>query len=208
MTIRHIGYQTAIDRLHRLRRHLLLDILSHWVFQGMIYTDRTERSFKLFLDALLTAVIGQGLRARLPSHQAWPLAFVLAHTLNFLFNGQLSVLVKNHGLQRTSYEQLHAYLMHLRQRTANEPAIRRVVIVGSVSALRWTPGSNLDVRLVRMPGFINGLRAVLFVLLERTYALLHWFPLDIYLLDSDASLRQHLKNNHTEADLLDDESLK
>jgi predicted nucleotidyltransferase len=196
--------KSVVVILHRLRRYMLLDIVSHWIFQGMVYTDRTERNFKLFLDGLFTAIAGTFLSFRLPKYYAWPIAFFVAHTLNFLFNGQLSVLGKNHGLQHTNYEKLQEYLAHLKRRAKQEPAIQKVVIVGSVSEHRWSPTSDLDVRVLRYPGFINGLRAVLFILRERTFALFRWFPLDIYLLDSEAALSRSLQEGEQETNLLDE----
>ncbi|MEK7324059.1 MAG: hypothetical protein AAB217_02235, partial [Chloroflexota bacterium] len=53
---------------------------------------------------------------------------------------------------------------------------------------KWTPASDLDVRLVRHPGAINALRACLLVLRERARATFRRFPLDIYVLDSGAGL--------------------
>lgn len=73
-----------------------------------------------------------------------------------------------------------------------EPALVRASS-GSRERQAWKLGSDLDARLIRHAAFINGVRAVWFLLRERSRALIHWFPLDMYLFDSEASLKTKLR---------------
>ncbi len=188
--------------LRRLLGHPLTALGLHWIFQSMLYMDRTERLFKLGLDALLTLVGGRILLAKLPYFIAWPIAFVVAHTLNFLFNGHLWGALKHYGLVRHSYEDYSAYVNRFAQRVEREQAIQWAVLCGSLSRDQWSPTSDLDVRLLRQPGVWNGLRACGFLLQERTRALIARFPLDGYVLDTDESLARLSKDDQATTLLL------
>jgi hypothetical protein len=181
--------------MQRLVSQMPVTVAMHWTMQGMLYADPTERRFKLFLDALLTATGGLILSRWWPKQIAWPVAFLLAHTLNFLSNAQLCALSTNYMLIERTRAEFEDYVKQLTRRVEQEPAIRYMAICGSREGQTWKPGSDLDARLIRHPGFINGVRAAWFLLRERSRALIHWFPLDMYLFDSEASLKTKLGIN-------------
>lgn len=183
-------YVALEARFRRQERHPLLAVAVHWAAQSLLYMDSTERRFKLTLDAVLTASGGMLLSSWLPWQMAWPVAFLIAHTLNFLFNGQLWCALKDYGLVSHTYAAFKDYTLNFGQRARREPALTYVAIYGSLSRQAWSAASDLDVRLVRQPGFVNGWRACCFVLRERTRALFHRFPLDIYVLDDPDLLRR------------------
>ena len=126
----------------------------------------------------------------LPWYAAWPLALLLAHTLNFLFNGHVWGVLKHYGMVKLTREQFKSYVQQLDVRARREGSIRYVAVVGSLSEQQWKPSSDLDARAVRRPGFTNGLRACWFALCERSRALCTKFPLDLYIADSEASLEK------------------
>jgi hypothetical protein len=179
----------------------LVALAAHWTFQSLLYMDRSERWFKLALDAVLTLLFGVLLSLWWP----WPLAlaagFVLAHTANFLFNAQFCALGANYGLVRTSFEEFTGYAGELGRRIEQEPSIQQATVCGSLAQDAWHDEADLDVRILRYPGVINGLRAAWFVLRERTRAHFSWFPLDIYLLDSEEALHAKLRSQEPLAHL-------
>jgi predicted nucleotidyltransferase len=63
-------------------------------------------------------------------------------------------------------------------------------VYGSLTRGELRPTSDLDVRLIRRPGLVNGLRACWFVLRERTRAHLTGFPIDFLVLDSPRLLKR------------------
>lgn len=176
-----------------LASHLPVALAMHWTMQGILYAGPTERRFKLFLDALLTMLGGLLARIWWPSPLVWPVAFLLAHTVNFFSNAQLCTLLRSYGLCNSTSEEIRRYAEALKKRVEQEPAIDVLVICGSREGETWQLGSDLDARLIRHPGLINGGRAAWFLLRERSRALINWFPLDIYLFDSDASLKSKLR---------------
>ncbi len=162
-------------------------LVSHWVFQSLLYMDRTERFFKLMLDLLGTAAFSFFLHFWL----GWPLAcaagFLCAHTLNFLFNGHFWGIFKHYGMIHSTPQQFALYVNQLAARARREPAIERFLVFGSFSRQQWQPHSDLDARILPQPGVGNAIRACWFVLTERTRALFGRFPLDIYVVENGIS---------------------
>ena len=174
--------------LRKLLKHQAIALGLHWVFQSLYYMDSTERWFKLSLDLLLTLVFAQALNLLLADKLAWLLGFLLAHTLNFLFNGQIWGVLKTYGSVQQHYVQYTQYVERLGQRAAVEPSIDRLIIYGSLARQEWSPTSDLDARILRKAGFLNGMRACWFLLKERSRSLFNQFPLDLYVIDDMRSI--------------------
>ena len=174
--------------LRSLFKSPLPAMISHWTFQGLPYMDWTERLFKLALDTVLTAGITVLLKTWTPWGVAAILAFPIAHSLNFFFNSHLWGVLKHYRRVNTSSEDFHKYVEGLSQRAKHETSIQHLFVYGSLARHEWSPSSDLDVRLVRRPGLINGLRACWFALCERSRALFAKFPLDMYVIDRNEHL--------------------
>lgn len=175
--------------------NFVVSVGGHWIFQSILYMDRTERLFKLTLDVLLTLFFALVLTLWLHWLPALIIGFLLAHTMNFVFNAQLCALSVDYGFVSLDYNRLKDYTQALGRRAEAEPSIEYVAICGSLAQETWTVQSDLDVRILRRPGFVNGIRAGWFVLKERSRAQFDWFPLDIYLFDSDSAIRAKLKSH-------------
>jgi hypothetical protein len=93
------------------------------------------------------------------------------------------------------------YVEGLAARIGREPAITAAIACGSVVRGEWHEAADLDLRLLRAPGTLNGLRSCWFLLAERTRALFACFPLDAYVLDHEASLSK-LREDEVKYDLL------
>jgi len=178
-------------------------LISHWVFQGMLYMDRTERLFKLGLDLIGIVFFATLLREFTGVPLTWMTAFVLAHTINFIFNGQMWVVLKFYGVTRTS-SVFNRYVDGFAKRARAEESIVAAIVYGSLVRREWLPSSDLDVRLLRKPGFANGLRACWFLLTERTRAFFYRFPLDAYVIDRVDSLSK-LRDDEQGFDLINQE---
>ena len=152
-------------------------LLSSWLFQGLLYMDITEKVFKLTLGILFTGIFvfwGINIKA----------SMLISHTLNWIFNGQIFVVFKNLKLIRTPPQKIDAYIQRLKKRVEDEPSIIWAGVYGSLVRGEFKETSDLDIRLIRKPGLINGVRACIFVMRERTWATFNRFPLDIYVGDS------------------------
>ncbi len=174
--------------LQPLLRHPLGALLVHWVVQGMLQMDRTERTFKLGLDVcggLLGALL-------LQRWFGWPLAgltgWLVAHTLNMVCNGHVFVVLKHFGSMQHDRERIRRYLAGVEARVRREPSVRYAALFGSIARGEWQPTSDIDVRLVRRSGMWAGLRACGFALAERTRATWGRIAVDVYVLDGPAAL--------------------
>ena len=162
-------------------------ILTNWLFQGLLYADKTERLFKMCLDLGVTAIIFM----ILPNFNTIPrllIAFFGSHTLNWIFNGQLFALAKNFGIVNNDPQKIIDYANGIKMRASREKSIDCVLLYGSLVRGEIKSTSDLDLRVIRKSGFINGIRACIFGLMERNRALFNKFPLDMYVIDSSRHL--------------------
>jgi predicted nucleotidyltransferase len=169
-------------------------LLLHWLVQGLLYMDRTERLFKIGLDLVGGLFLGALLRVRLSRWAAFSAGFFIAHTLNFLFNGHLWGVLKHFGGVQNSRDEFSQEVESLKERLACEPSIVYAAAYGSLARGEWSPTSDLDVRMVRAPGMHNGWKASIFVLRERTRAFLSGFPIDIFVFD-DYKFRTRMRED-------------
>ncbi|HEY3312582.1 MAG TPA: nucleotidyltransferase domain-containing protein [Anaerolineales bacterium] len=181
---------TDIKILQFLLHSRVTAMSMHWVFQNMLNMDITELSFKLGIDILLTMIFSILLANWLPLVSAILLSFLLAHTINFLFNGQIFVVLKHFGDVTHELSEFGQYINEIRGRLRLEPSIRWAAVYGSMTRGELKTTSDLDIRLIRHPGLSNGIRACWFILLERTRAHLKRFPVDFLVWDSPRLLKR------------------
>jgi thymidylate kinase len=179
----------------KAQRSMLVAVMLHWTFQSMFFMDRTERWFKIGMDALLTLAGTLVLQFVIPWPAAFLLAFLTAHTINFFFNGQLFALLKNYGYVEHTYLEFRDYAQGLASRAMAEPSIQYVALYGSLSRDAWTATSDLDGRILRRPGWINGVRSCWFLMGERTRAMNAGFPLDMYVIDRETTITDRLRED-------------
>ena len=157
---------------------------SSWLFQGILYMDKTEKAFKFFFDMLLFIILALFLNLYLNSFPALCIALLLSHTFNWIFNGQIFVLMKNLKLIRTDIKDFNQYITNLKKKAENEKSIYIISLIGSLSRDELKETSDLDIRIIRKKGFINGIGACMFTMTERSKAFFNKFPLDIYVGDN------------------------
>lgn len=171
-----IGFLTPIFKFK------IIVIFTNWMFQGLLYADRTERAFKIILDTALTIALYFTIPIPNVISRIF-LAFLMSHTLNWIFNGQLFALAKNFGIVHNDPQRIIDYANAIKIRASRERSIDCVAVYGSLSREEIKTTSDLDVRIIRKSGFINGFRACMFGLMERSRALFNRFPLDMFIVD-------------------------
>jgi hypothetical protein len=172
MNERHGYAKLECKILRSLFNNPFFVLLSHWIFQGIPYMDPSERWFKIGLDLVSTILIGLFLAIKFPWLTALLTAFLLSHTLNFLFNGHLWAGLRFFGVAFYNFEEFKNYWGKLSNRIQSEHCLIFAAAYGSVARKERDRYSDLDIRLVRNSGFVNCLRACFFVLKERTRALI------------------------------------
>jgi predicted nucleotidyltransferase len=167
-----------------------------WAHQGFFYLDRTQRLGRIIFEIVPTLIIGALISAvgkvPLASVGLWVASLGVAHTLNWMFNGNwwAGMLFAFPGLRNPGERATCDYLHKMAKRLENDPAISGVMIFGSACRGQWQDRSDLDVRLLRRPGWRHGAAGVLVLSRERLLALLARQPLDIYLADGIPFLRK------------------
>lgn len=176
-----IGFLTPIFRFK------FVIIFTNWLFQGLLYADKTEKAFKLFSDLALTILFF----SLIPDPDIFDkliVSFLISHTINWIFNGQIFALFKNFGIIYTEPHKLIQYANEIKDRAASNNSIDCVVVYGSLVRDEIKSTSDLDVRIIRKKGLVFGILACVFAAKERSRALFNCFPLDIYVLDSRQKL--------------------
>ncbi|WP_416840393.1 nucleotidyltransferase domain-containing protein [Haloferax sp. DFSO52] len=161
-------------------------VLRNWVFQAILYVEKTERIFKIAFEiALFTPLyIVLSKNTKLNRVETILMSSFVSHSINWLFNGDVHVLRKCVGEgPQNPVEKKIDYLDGFVQRAKKEESIAAVGIVGSYVRNEMTPHSDIDVRIVRNSGLTNAVKSSMFLLRERTKALFKNYALDCYLYD-------------------------
>ena len=177
-------YKRILD-INKLPRFLsiLIIIGINWIFQSLLYMDKTEKIFKLLLDLILIIILFLILNHFLVVYLSLILSILIAHTINWILNGHIFALFKTFGKVKTKPEQFKKYINDLKEKSSNENSVFLVATFGSFSINNIKETSDIDIRIVRKKGFLNGLKSCIFTMEERSIAFFNKFPLDIYLLD-------------------------
>lgn len=176
----------ADPRLARLQQSCAAILLANWCFQGMRGMDRKELAFRLVLEALLVLLLAAVLRPA--TVMALPLALLLAHSLQFLLNGQLWVCARYCRFYPGDAARLEAATDRLARELAAIGWLEEAVLIGSRGGGRPGPRSDIDLRLIFPPGLRGWLLTNLLLLRLRSRALVAFLPLDLYAYDGPGSL--------------------
>lgn len=168
-------------------------IIINWIFQGILGMELSERIFKIGFDMVLTTAFAFAFSSVMSLRLAVLIGFAIAHTINWIFNGHVLTLrpLRSSGVVRTPPQEIWDYMRDLGHRVQTRSFLSGVVVFGAVSrgeGVRET--SDVDMRFIRESGFRNGVLANFYALYERTRAVFHWFPLDLYVYDSPDSLNR------------------
>lgn len=175
-------------------RSCLLILALNWLLQGVRGMDPKELSFRLLLAAGLAAP-ATWLVWRATGWApltALAVGLTIAHTLNFLVNGQLWVCLRYCPAYRRRPADLARELDALLASVAARPWLEEAVLLGSTVTRLAAPGprADIDLRLIFPPGLAGWLRTNLLLLELRARALVRRLPLDVYAYEHPAVLRR------------------
>ncbi len=166
-------------------------IISNWVFQGTLYMENAERLYKVLFECIffvayffLLSLTGVAIYKRVF------FAFCLSHTTNWIFNGHLFVLGRYLGFTRSEARAFIEYPRNIKARLLRKKSIDAVAFFGSLSRGNFSSSSDLDIRIIPRQGIANGLIASFWAFVERTRALFHRYPLDLYVIRTSDSLQK------------------
>lgn len=188
-------YENLIKKTRYSLSGIIIVFFMNWIFQGILNMDKTDRIFKLFLDLTLTLLIYIILVNNSNYITVISLAFVIAHTFNWVFNGHIYSLAKPFGRGQKPQSLLNI-TKTLGDRISKEKSIQGAAIFGSIARNEITENSDIDVAIIRRRGFINGLRVCSFGFFERFRAFLAKVPLDLFVVDSIEHLSKYWKEKN------------
>ena len=189
------AWQPKNQFIYKLMSSPLGVIIINWVFQGILGMDSSERIFKVGLDIALTILFTFVLSSILNLWLAIVIGFIIAHTVNWVFNGHLFVIGRFVGFTKTPPRKIWDYMKGIKDRAQHKPFLAGVAVFGAVTrgeGIRET--SDVDIRFIKERGFWNALLANWYSMYERTRAVFHRFPLDLYLYDGLDSLNRLRKD--------------
>lgn len=175
-------------------RNCLFILSLNWLMQGVRGMDIQEFSFRLLLETALAilvaclASVGMGMEPL----SAAACGLAIAHTINFLVNGQFWVCLRYCRFYRRQTRTLARQLQTLLSRVAGRPWLAEAVLLGSTVTQLDRPGprADVDLRLI-FPAGLKGWFLTNCLLLElRAWAFWQGLPLDVYAYAHPASLRR------------------
>lgn len=175
-------------------RSCLLILGLNWLMQGVRGMGPKELSFRLILLLGLAAVVAWALwlTTGVAPLTAAALGLLIAHSLNFLANGQFWVCLRYCPFYRRSTPALAHDLRTLMDSVVARPWLAEAVLLGSTVTRVDAPGprADIDLRLIFPPGPAGWLRTNLLLLELRARAFWRGLPLDIYAYEHPAILRR------------------
>ena len=175
--------------LYRLMSSTPGVILINWAFQGMLGMDRSELIFHLAVDILFTILFCSFFNEFFGFCSTLFFSFVLAHTVNWIFNTHFWVMGRYIGISETNEEKVRKYLSEIHDSVRKRPYIDGVIVFGKMTrGGKIQPTSDVDIRFISKNGPMNRLRTNAYGVWQKTKAFFKKFPLDLYILDNCNSL--------------------
>ena len=176
------GIKNKIRECWYLRWILLF---SNWVFQGILRADKTEQIYKIGFTLFFSSLFYFLFDSYLDSKFDLLISFISGHTLNWIINGSFYVIFVHRLLiTKLSKKDLFNYLSLLKSRLENADWVLYSASFGSICNGKLKDSSDLDVSIVRKPGFKNAIKSIWFALREKKTADLRRIPLEIYISDT------------------------
>jgi predicted nucleotidyltransferase len=169
-----------------------------WLLQILHSTDRTERWLRIGTEVLLISVLWHFLGrvgSLSESYFRLFLAFVIVHSLSWFFIGNFWVYMLDSFLwiRNPGLEGVLSYVNFARRLFVKSDACDAVLIYGSMCRGAFHGRSDLDLRIIRKPGLLPGLTAIVVGFVVRVLAALRKIPVDLQVVDSLEFLKKQMR---------------
>jgi len=190
-----------------------LQFFSNWLMQGIFHADKSEKLYKILFTVFFWLLLFVVLLFEFNNSffASLILGFFGAHTFNWIVNNNLFVLLV-HRIKwlKTTKADLFNQLLSIQGRLefqSNKDWILYSVSHGGICKGTLNKHSDIDVSIIRKPGFKNMLNAVIFYVKEKKYADFKGVPLDIFICDSPENCIERSKRQKNPIVLLDHENM-
>ena len=167
-----------------------LQFFTNWLMQGILHADKSERIYKILFTLCITATIClvYFLKNGNISLVNFCISFTIAHTSNWIINCNFFVLlIHRTRIKKISKNKLFNHLKFIRKRFSklkNNDWVLYCVSHGGICNGTMNEHSDIDISIIRKPGFINFIRSIFFYVIEKKIADYKGIPLDIFICDS------------------------
>jgi len=163
----------------RRKRHLRwILIFTNWLSQGILHLDITEKSYRIIFTIVFSFVIWYFLELNIF------LSFIIGHTINWLTNECIySMFVHQLLTSKVRKQDLFDYLENFSKMLENKEWVLYAASFGSICRGELKDSSDLDISIVRKPGFINAIYGLWFITKEKKRSDIYKIPLELYLND-------------------------
>ncbi len=171
-------------------------IVTNWFFQSIINADKTEKIFKISFTLFFWVVFYIILKPLLPFSIGILvlISFVIAHTLNWIVNGNFyNLIIHRLLLAKLTKKDLFNYMDNLEEKLQDKDWILYAASFGSICNGNLKDSSDVDISIVRKSGFNNAISAILFSIKEKKYADFNKIPLELYISDSPENSMKRFK---------------
>lgn len=181
--------------LQPLLRRRFFVIAANWVFQNTLIMAKSELVFRFILESAFVVLIFSSLSSIVSCAENAVLSILIAHTVNWIINGNLWVTQKFFG-RRFDPERMIKFLFTFRDKERlSQEGIAAIAAFGSLSRGEFSESSDLDIRIVRRLGLYNWIKANLVTLKLRLMAFAKRIPIDSCVLDSVNQIYEHISPN-------------
>ena len=154
-------------------------VCTNWLFQGVHHLDFTEKIYRIVFTIVSSLIVYYSLRISIIY------STIIGHTLNWLVNSNFyNIFIHRLMISKLSKTKLFDYSQFLQKRLAKQNWILYAASFGSICRGKLKDSSDLDISIVRKPGFVNGLKGLWFILIEKKIGDFNKIPLELYLNDN------------------------
>lgn len=164
-------------------------VFTNWVLQGMLYMNPVEIIYKLLVDVILTVIISLYVIQDMSLTGIF-LSLFIAHTVNWIINGQPVALLMHLDIGSNNAEHFISYIEKLEKRIKTKKYLAACASYGSLSVGNYNPKSDIDIRVIMKEDLWSKIRTANFCFIERVRAFLVFFPLDLYAFTLDEVQRK------------------
>jgi len=171
-------------------------IITNWFFQSIVNADKTEKIFKIVFTLFfwLLFYIILSFFFSLSIGLLLVISFVIAHTLNWIVNGNFyNLIIHRLLLAKLIKKDLFNYLDNLESKLKGNDWVLYAASFGSICNGNLKDSSDVDISIVRKRGFKNAISAILFSIREKKYADFNKIPLELYISDSPKNSKNRFK---------------
>ncbi|HFD31572.1 MAG TPA: hypothetical protein ENJ28_02500, partial [Gammaproteobacteria bacterium] len=118
------------------------------------------------------------------------LSLFIAHTVNWIINGQPVALLMHLDIGSNNAEHFISYIEKLEKRIKTKKYLAACASYGSLSVGNYNPKSDIDIRVIMKEDLWSKIRTANFCFIERVRAFLVFFPLDLYAFTLDEVQRK------------------